>query len=502
MNAKFMIRICLFLVVAFFFVTSAHANTEDNQASSAVPEIKHALNEQEAGLVLTSPAKWWSFQGLLSPYQAMPDIPHTIKELEKASMRLTGRDQLASHGVQFFVTYTSAIAGNPVGGLHPGGGTYADIFAFGCLLQTEELFGWHGGYFTMSGIQYNGNSLSQKNIGNEFAVQQTFVGQGLSFYELFYDQKFWNDHASLTVGRIVSGDEFATSPLYWLYMNAGIDGTPIALAFNEDISFYASATWGSVLKVELPGSMVARLGAYQVTEDSDHGLTWNFYPRDGVITLAQYAWNPEFFKPSASSRASNSDYRKATETASLKKPVAANHASTPPASSTTAKGFQGHYWMGGYYSSSEHPQFTGGTDIPNAYGLYWHADQSVYQPSLMNNSGLVLWSTCVLCPQQNISVMPFQVNAGAVYTGLIPGRRNDFTIFGVAYGNFSTDYASSLQTQGQGNPTYELIYELGYRINLTEFAYIQPDLQWIIHPGGTGAIPNALVIGAQMGVTF
>ena len=27
-------------------------------------------------------------------------------------------------------------------------------------------------------------------------------------------------------------------------------------------------------------------------------------------------------------------------------------------------------------------------------------------------------------------------------------------------------------------------------------------VQWIINPGGTGNIPNALVLGAQMNVTF
>jgi carbohydrate-selective porin OprB len=30
----------------------------------------------------------------------------------------------------------------------------------------------------------------------------------------------------------------------------------------------------------------------------------------------------------------------------------------------------------------------------------------------------------------------------------------------------------------------------------------KPNVQWIINPGGTGNIPNALVLGAQMNVTF
>jgi porin len=98
--------------------------------------------------------------------------------------------------------------------------------------------------------------------------------------------------------------------------------------------------------------------------------------------------------------------------------------------------------------------------------------------------------------------MPFQYNGGLVYTGLIPARPRDLSIFGVAYGNFSSNYATANQAALGGTASYELALEGGYRINLTKFAYVQPDVQWIINPGGTGTIPNALVLGAQIGVTF
>jgi porin len=55
---------------------------------------------------------------------------------------------------------------------------------------------------------------------------------------------------------------------------------------------------------------------------------------------------------------------------------------------------------------------------------------------------------------------------------------------------------------GAGSPAYEIALEAGYRFQITKFAYVQPNVQWIINPGGTGNIPNALVLGAQMNVTF
>ena len=44
--------------------------------------------------------------------------------------------------------------------------------------------------------------------------------------------------------------------------------------------------------------------------------------------------------------------------------------------------------------------------------------------------------------------------------------------------------------------------EVAHRFQLTPWSYFQPDIQYVIDPGGTGDIPNALVIGAQMGFTF
>jgi len=434
-------------------------------------------------------------QQVLSPYLARPVVPHTIEENEKASGTWFGqRNVLASHGVNFSLTYTSDTVGNPVGGFSPGGCAYADVFVVACLLETEKLFGWHGGYFTISAMELNGQDLSQKNIGNIFPVQETYAVETIHFNELSFEQQFLDDRASIKFGRIIAGNEFGISPLAFLYMNAGINANPEALWLNGRVSSYFNSVWGSRFKIDLPGSTLARVGAYQFTPYSRNGVNWDFYPENGVMLLAQYGWQPEFFKPSPSASEKNEKEKKQASSNSTNALSPTNHSSP--------KGFVGHYWMGGYYSTATYPQFNSNIPAANAFGLYWHADQTVYKPNPCNDDGLILWSDYVLCPQENISRLPFQVNAGIIYTGLIPGRSKDYTTFGVIYGDFSTNFAGVQQQNGNGFPTYELVYEWGYRIHLTNFAYIQPDLQWIINPGGTGNIPNALVLGVETGVVF
>ena len=86
--------------------------------------------------------------------------------------------------------------------------------------------------------------------------------------------------------------------------------------------------------------------------------------------------------------------------------------------------------------------------------------------------------------------------------GLIPARYDGYACFGVVYGKFSRNFARTVANAGEGYPSYELVFEWNYKIQLTKFAFVQPDIQWVINPGGTNRIPNALVLGAQMGVVF
>jgi porin len=44
--------------------------------------------------------------------------------------------------------------------------------------------------------------------------------------------------------------------------------------------------------------------------------------------------------------------------------------------------------------------------------------------------------------------------------------------------------------------------ELTYTLALTPWWTVQPDIQYIITPGGRSNVKNALVIGAQISITF
>lgn len=409
------------------------------------------------------------------------------------------RNYIDEEGVEISATYTTNIAGNPVGGRQLSA-TYTDNFLFGVELSLEKLVGWKGATLTVSGLNRDGQSLSEIALGNQFTVQQIYGGQTAMFFGLALEQKLFDDRISLKMGRFATGDDFASSPIYWLYMNNGIDGNPQALPVNTQFSAYPWAVWAARLRVQPIKETYGMFGIYQVSnrvfDRAYHGLDWSIRSDDGVLLISQFGWTPEFFKREVSAK---------------NVPDAEGKAVAEPDGKSSAKSFNepvvmkglpGHYWFGVYYSPWEFAQFGTTETARNSYGFYWHADQMVFQEAPGSDQGLTLWSAFVFSPQQNIAKLPFQVNGGLAYKGLIPARDNDQTMFGVVYGQFSDDYAAATEAMGGGHPDYELVFEWGYRAQITKFLFMQPNIQWVINPGGAYNIPNALVLGLQAGVTF
>ncbi len=104
-------------------------------------------------------------------------------------------------------------------------------------------------------------------------------------------------------------------------------------------------------------------------------------------------------------------------------------------------------------------------------------------------------------PQFN-NPLPFYFQTGLIYKGLIPGRDFDQTGFAIAYGKYSWDKEVADADAGKDPQSYEGVLEWDYRVQFNKWSYVQPLVQYIFHPNGTGVTPNATVIGMQVGVTF
>jgi len=181
----------------------------------------------------------------------------------------------------------------------------------------------------------------------------------------------------------------------------------------------------------------------------DHGVDFSIRDDDGVSILAQYDWTPEVL------------------------------------------GRPARVYVGVINSFFDFDDFddTGTTD--HFVRFYGHADVEVAD-------GLKLFGLLTYSDQDEVAKTPFQGSIGAVYKGLIPSRQDDRTFFYATYGQISDEYGRSL-----GEDTdFEAVYEFGHRFRIIPSFFIQPSVQYIQKPGGTGDIDDAVVLGAWVGVSF
>ena len=378
------------------------------------------------------------------------------------------RSELSDKGIGIGGSYTTDLLGNPLGGQRQGFTYYGQLQMI-LAAELEKLIGWRDGYVVVSMFDSAGNNLSRNYIRNYFNVTEVASIPTVVLGQAYFEQRFLDGKISLKLGRMGIGSDFVVMDMFNLYVG-GIDGHTPAFVWNTFWSGAPTSTWAGVLKVEPVDSWALRLGVYQATLANrviaNHGLNMEFNPSDGVEMFGEAGWKSKMRDPWGSSE-------------------------TLP----------GEHKFGGYWSNWEYPQFAGGTSS-NTWGLYWIGQQMVWRERPKTDEGITLWYSFVSAPTDNVSRFPFFTGAGGGWQGALPEREDDWILFGSYFGTMSRDFASVQEAKGAGNPTSEWVLEWDYRAQLTPWLYFMPCTQWVIRPGGTGRIPNALVLGAEIGVTF
>jgi porin len=94
----------------------------------------------------------------------------------------------------------------------------------------------------------------------------------------------------------------------------------------------------------------------------------------------------------------------------------------------------------------------------------------------------------------SINPVPLSLAGGWLSQGLLPGRPLDVLAIGFVRSSFNSQLNPGL------NP--EAVLELNYSFNLNANHPLQPVLQWVLNPGGTGQLNDILAAGLQLQLQF
>jgi porin len=371
------------------------------------------------------------------------------------------RDAFNSWGITPTLQYGTDLQANAAGGRQRGK-AYAGEFTADIIVDLEKLARVRGLTFGVSGEWASGTNLSN-DIGNIFTVAQNFEGNGMvRLANLYLQQSLLDGSLEIKAGRFATGADFLLSPANVSLVNDAVNPYLNAVEFNvPGVTSSPNTTWGGRVTARPTGAVSLSAGAFYsdptLNQLTANGTEFGISGSAGYFVIGEAAYRIN--------------------------------------SEKGAGGLPGQYRAGGYYDSNDYAYLDGSGRTRNGnYGFFLAGEQMVYREGgAGSDGGLYLFGALIYAPLQRINTLPWFASAGASYRGLVPGRDNDTTAFAVYYGGFSRDLP------GQ---TYELVFEWTYAMALTGWLAVQPDLQYVVNPGGRSSVGNAVVIGAQLAVTF
>jgi porin len=383
------------------------------------------------------------------------------------------RTSLENRGIIPTLTFVTDSLGNPSGGKEQGF-TTANNVGLDLNFDLEKLCDFEGASLLLSMSYRFGGSLSANYIHNVFTVQQVFGGETFRLVNLAYLQKLFDDRLEFRIGRIATGDDFLVSPYNYVFVQNGFDGNPVGIFFNSPgMTAYPNDTWGARVTLRPTARTYIMGGVYNgdpsIRDNDNHGVDFSI---DGpLFAIVEIAYQPN--------------------------------------SLPGDRGLIGNYKAGFWYDNSRFTNFNTGKFERGNWGFYTLFDQVLVRFGEQgSHRGFGIAGSFLVSPDQSVSQMPYFFTAALVTRGIFPSRPLDVAGLGVVFGSFSDDLQDSQQRAQLLDPKigvqrHETAVELTYRFALFKSAlYFQPDLQYIIRPGGTGRIPDALVLGTQVGVNF
>lgn len=408
-------------------------------------------------------------------HAAEPESPDTV--LSRISSLLETSAQPVD--LEFFVDYFGVFQGNPVGGQSQGV-AYSQYLPFG--FEWKEPFGWRGSAVKVSAVSGAGNNLSE-TIGNAFTVSQAWDGNTLFLYQAYLVQKAFDDRLEIGIGRVSASQYFATLPAFDLLVTGGLNSVPVALERNSTFTGSASASWFAGARWLPMEETSFTAGIFQARADLGrtgpyNGLDLGLDPNDGTFGVVELGWTPNSKEFTAVQEDRNFTRGRRTLNGD-------------------GNGLPGVYKLGAYVSNQPQVSYPGGWG-GSPFGFYTIGQQTLWEqtPGQSNTSQFSFFGGVVWAPPSGVTEIPVDGFAGTVWLGPWSARPADHLYSSWQIGSFSEPYAQSQGQSAEG--AFESVLNAGYVIQITKEFSVQPDIQYIIQPGGFGQYGNALVLGLQV----
>jgi porin len=389
------------------------------------------------------------------------------------------RPYLAGNGLSLTLSDVSETLGNPVGGLRQQG--VVEGFGFAALaLDGNAANFWPG--FTAQASAYGiyGRGLSANAVGNLQTVSNAEADRALRLFEFWGEQQI-GPHMTARIGQQAADQEFMVDAYASPFINAHFGFADLP---SNDLPSggpaYPQATPAVRLKI-LPSDTVTLLAAWFNGNPNPPGRIdvsgTSFNTAGGALWFAEAQWArsetalPASYKLGAWYHGADfADQHWASNGVSL----------ASPASSGMARSRRGDW------------------------SLYALADQVLWQPAGAGNGGINGFIRAMGAPPDR-NLVTFSADSGLTWQGFSASRPGDLIGLGLEWAKVSGDVSDLDQdiARFSGAPypvrRWEGVMEITYQAQIRGWWVVQPDVQFILRPGGgvPNCTGNAVVIGLR-----
>lgn len=362
-----------------------------------------------------------------------------------------GRSYLHKHGIDFLSFFKIDDTWNLHGGEKESDakGNIEYVFDFSVKLSSEPLFHYSGGTLLADFRCHHGKNPT-KQVGSFVEVDEMEAPGFNDFYALWYQQtwgRYW-----FQVGKSDAYDHFSATEHSEFFINGGYTTIPTI----QFMPTYPDPAMSVLLSLGFCSNLSFTMGVFDGSTaigytTGNHGIIGRFFnhldKHAFLIAEADATWS--------------SDNK-----------------------------YQGTLGIGGWKHTAKFDKINGGTQKGTA-GPYATLDQVIYQDKIREGAFFFIYGWA----NPKISNTHNYYGAGTTWKGLIPKRPEDTIGLGMSTTNFSN------AKKAEFTEKFEIVYEVFYALQFTSWGFLEPDYQYIVHPGGEG-LSNASVFTIRLQFSF
>ncbi|EXA65044.1 porin B [Acinetobacter baumannii 348935] len=385
------------------------------------------------------------------------------------------RTELAQQGIKFEANLLTDTAYLADGGRNEGADplTSAQLW-LGTQLDMEKLAGWDGVTVRAVATARQGQSTSVRDLQGDAAqwanVQGTFGrgNQDSRLTELSIEKNYKEQGLSIKAGRLGLGMDFnvmACDFASTAFCAAQMGKWQGNIWMNTPV-----AQWGARVKQQLNPDVAVQVGVYEFNPDNGNGAKegqgWSLDTdnADGVTIPAEVIWTPK----------------------------------------SLVNGLPGSYRVGGMYNTAD--DVANQKDVATGEGenrtfTGWLAVEQQLTSTGNGRQGLHSFANFTWHDRDTNKVDNSQ-QLGLKYIGLMDSQPNDILGLAVNRVHVNDRFAEGSLAKVDYDASAEYNIELNYSYNATKWLMLRPNLQYVINPGSSNQVDNALVLGLTTRVIF